>query len=604
MANALDCPEDANSTDCLLRILIQKIDDHFEEYDWGPITFAFTVPIGFIATLFAAFTIYQAIRTTSRGSRKSNRRAIGEWSCKTTKKWDWHELALISTVRTPTLTTSNVMEALERETPPQASNPQQAPSSSEASNTQEALAKLRKFLLWPFYGTARQDSQKIQSEDPSIASWLGFLAELGLCHSDLPKIRLKNTIADYLPDDLLAAPAYGEVGFIVAAAAAAGAHSWQIDKQWGYPIVMGHSFQFEFRSHPTLGMIGAFVKWNDSPRNRHMLTGRQLKIALLQARGDLDVSAPPSNDFTEGSNEFERLNFLGDSGKGLISHLSSKVVGLNHDCKHGLCWCDELFFAREDQHHLMWFFMASTPSRPPYIFPSKLVRNSNAFKFLALHSNFWASLKTKDLFASVNSKSEAPEFSSSEEWYTKDLPTTIMEGDLDRILKFLDEHTGESKKGTGRGLIPFDLPASTFNNQDCICVFRVVLGPSINFLYDTNEFGTWFNGLKELKQEYFRVLILLQLMQINQWLATRDQEEVMCAIVSLSTTTLALLDMNSSLSNESFGFSSPKEKPIVGVDEDGGDSYLEDDISFPYMRMLQTLGHLLSEVGAFPMFLN
>ncbi|GAW16893.1 hypothetical protein ANO14919_063390 [Xylariales sp. No.14919] len=545
MANALDCPEDANSTDCLLRVLLQKIDDHFEEYNWDPVTFGFTVPIGFLAAIFAAFTIYQAIRTTARGLRKSNKRAIGEWSCKTTKTWDWHELSLISTVQTPILTTSKVGEAL---------NP------------------------WPFH---RQEPQKMGSHDPPVASWLRFLGELKLRYSDLPEIPLKEITADYLPDDLLAAPSYGEVGFIVAAAAAAGAHSWKVDKQWGYPTVVGRRFQFEFRPHQTLGVVGAFVQWDNSAGDRRRLTGGQLKIALLQARGDLDVGVFPSNSFTGGEGDFERLNFLVDSGKGLILRLRSEAS--NHRCEYGLCTCWELFNARKDQHHLLWFFMASTPPRPPYIFPSKLVKKSIAFKFLAFHSKFWASLKTKELFSSIKLGLDPPKFSAGERWYTSGLPSTIRKENLDGILEFLDEQAGEITDGAERQLKLFSLSSDEFKHRGRICVFGVVLGPSINFLYNTREFKNWFSGLEELSQEYFRVLILLQLIQINWWLTTRDPGELMCAIVSLSTTTLALLD----------------GKPHFGEDEDGPNSRPEDDISFPHMKMLQTLGHLLSQFGLY-----
>jgi len=66
------------------------------------------------------------------------------------------------------------------------------------------------------------------------------------------------TTADYLTDDLLAVPAYVDVGFIVAAAAAAGAHTFQLatsrdSNQSLYPIIMGGGFQFDFRQHSTRG---------------------------------------------------------------------------------------------------------------------------------------------------------------------------------------------------------------------------------------------------------------------------------------------------------------------------------------------------------------
>ncbi|KAI1109888.1 hypothetical protein F5Y14DRAFT_388008 [Nemania sp. NC0429] len=76
---------------------------------------------------------------------------------------------------------------------------------------------------------------------------------------------------------------------------------------------MGRSFQFEFRPHQTLGIVGAFTEWDESPGNRRALTREQLMIALLHARGDLDVSPLPLNASAEEPSVFMRLNVLDDS---------------------------------------------------------------------------------------------------------------------------------------------------------------------------------------------------------------------------------------------------------------------------------------------------
>ncbi|KAK4170754.1 hypothetical protein QBC36DRAFT_316418 [Triangularia setosa] len=78
-------------------------------------------------------------------------------------------------------------------------------------------------------------------------------------------------MADYLPGDLLAVPAYAEVGFLVAAAAAAGAHSLNIVSeasfQSRYPIMLGNDFQLDFRHHPMLGTVGVFSQYGQPSRS-------------------------------------------------------------------------------------------------------------------------------------------------------------------------------------------------------------------------------------------------------------------------------------------------------------------------------------------------
>jgi hypothetical protein len=89
------CPEEGNSTDCLLRLVLRTLEARSAaedgKFDWDPITFAFTVPISIFAATFALITIYQAILAAGPGRRKSNRRAIGGWADETRKEWNWHD---------------------------------------------------------------------------------------------------------------------------------------------------------------------------------------------------------------------------------------------------------------------------------------------------------------------------------------------------------------------------------------------------------------------------------------------------------------------------------------------------------------------------------
>jgi hypothetical protein len=75
---------------------------------------------------------------------------------------------------------------------------------------------------------------------------------------------VKITTANYLPDHLLVDPAYADLGFIVAVAAASEAHTFvsgQTSSNSSYPIILGSNFQFDFRDHPILGTIGAFSQY-------------------------------------------------------------------------------------------------------------------------------------------------------------------------------------------------------------------------------------------------------------------------------------------------------------------------------------------------------
>ena len=61
---------------------------------------------------------------------------------------------------------------------------------------------------------------------------------------------------DYLPADVLAAPARGSVRAIVELAALAGCDSVQLVGD--FPLVSGPGTQLSFREHPSLGRIAVF----------------------------------------------------------------------------------------------------------------------------------------------------------------------------------------------------------------------------------------------------------------------------------------------------------------------------------------------------------
>ncbi|KAF6802274.1 hypothetical protein CSOJ01_11690 [Colletotrichum sojae] len=124
-------------------------------------------------------------------------------------------------------------------------------------------------------------------EKPSAATWAGFFNQLGLTevNPQEDKSGLRQTVADYLPDDLIAAPAYAQFGVIIASAAAAGARFQYIEGEARYPIILGRDFQFEFRQHPILGTFGAYSQHLMLDSKPGVPEPEELLMAMEHARG-------------------------------------------------------------------------------------------------------------------------------------------------------------------------------------------------------------------------------------------------------------------------------------------------------------------------------
>ncbi|KAJ9130715.1 hypothetical protein NKR23_g12071 [Pleurostoma richardsiae] len=248
IGKATTCLEDANSTDCLLQLLLQTLEDQIAtdnaKFDWDPLTFAFTVPIALIAALFALVTIFQAILAAGPGRRKSRYRAIGRWADQTRMEWSWPDMTWMSIATTPLLRHGDLSAFLDEGT-------------RTLGNTMNPQMTNR----------GRTDTKatgKSRREGVGGATWLDLLEVVGLgdfyLHEKGENVKHLPTTADYLPGDLLAVPAYLDVGLIVALTATAGAQSIRAigTDSMPYPVILGDNFQFDFRQHPTLGIIGAF----------------------------------------------------------------------------------------------------------------------------------------------------------------------------------------------------------------------------------------------------------------------------------------------------------------------------------------------------------
>lgn len=106
------CPEDENATACLLRAVLLNLQESSSTYDWDPVNFAFTLLIGILALMFTLLSIFQSILADGPGRRKTSRNAIGPWSSKTSRVWDFHELRRLSFAETPVIALEPLSEEL------------------------------------------------------------------------------------------------------------------------------------------------------------------------------------------------------------------------------------------------------------------------------------------------------------------------------------------------------------------------------------------------------------------------------------------------------------------------------------------------------------
>ena len=507
MADGTACPEDENSTDCLLRELLKVINDKDNEFNWDPLTFGFLVPIGLVAALFAALTIFQAILSAGSGRRRCNKIAIGRWSKLTTRRWSWHDLIYLSTARTPLLRSESILRTLNVNKDAQASPGKKYLASDQSHN------------------------------GASAATWLNFLQEINL--EDLALSgkdeNIAETAADYLPSDLIAVPAYGEVGLIVAMAAAVEAYSWKFNSQSPYPVIIGEDFQFNFRQHSTLGTVGAFSTYVQRVK-KSSVSRKYLAKAIEHSRGEIDIATNLTLD------EQVRKEFSPEEGPVSVniielSKFKLLLIGIHSEaCKRNgddLCGCSPLWFDRSDEH-LLWLFIADTPEHPPAIFPSGLIHVPNLLSMLALNSKFWAT--------------------ESKAWRTED-PTEDMPAFFDGLL----------------WIYPFVGNERLADHQD-ILGYVTIYQRCIQTIYEPQAFQAWFDSQGRYERLQFRQQVVLQLQQLDKWLQNRDREQgIRCSILNLYRVTNALLRAEHAIMNGSMGASVPADQAGAQPINHGGE---------------------------------
>ncbi|KAL6401138.1 hypothetical protein AUP68_16863 [Ilyonectria robusta] len=283
------CTEDANSTDCLPRTLLDFLEDARRKddgkYEWDPITFGFTVSIALAAAGFALITIIQAVLAAGPARRKSNREAIGKWAKKTKWQWQWWDFGYLYVAQTPILSVENITASLEKR---EATTP---PQTAVTREPQTPLATENE--------TENEKDQRIQHQKGTGASWLNFLEMTGLADLELGDEAIITTVADYLPSDLVAVPAPIEVRLVFLLIALSQKPLWLLEPESRCPSLTSPGFQFELRQHANMGLIGAFSSYKTMSFDLGKLSTDDLNLAAKHADGVLLIS----NRFTSGDSK-------------------------------------------------------------------------------------------------------------------------------------------------------------------------------------------------------------------------------------------------------------------------------------------------------------
>ncbi|KAK1477225.1 hypothetical protein CCUS01_05043 [Colletotrichum cuscutae] len=453
------CPQDSNSTDCLLRTLVQilngsqKADD--AKYDWDPITFAFTVIVGAVALLFALVPIVQTIIAPGQGSRTTNRLAIGEkWSKESSRQWNWRQWTYEYTVITPifrlqalrkwvqadidniktdsdeTNFGSDIDEICEERTRHTDLEKHIAcPNSTDDKNTEKDSEGLKSALITILrYFLPRQTST--HSENRPAATWIDFFHKVGLDRID-PRDDLgrRKVTADYLPSDLVAAPAYAQIGVIVTAASTTpGWAKWPTDPSSNFPVIFGYGFQFDFRQHPILGVLGAYSQYSkrqqdqDDSRNIPGIFGLQwlydktkagkdalqkkeerekllsyhslsrLKVAISHSRASIE--ADRQSLFSTGPDDPLSVINLSTSHHRVeaLRYMLKLSKEDMHSRAQGAFMLDYGGLSHEQYMPIVGLFLASTPRYVPTLFPTDLLSKRPPLTLLALNGHFWTNV--------------------------------------------------------------------------------------------------------------------------------------------------------------------------------------------------------------------
>ncbi|KAK4232630.1 hypothetical protein QBC38DRAFT_463337 [Podospora fimiseda] len=542
------CLETVNSTDCLLRLVVDALDKQFQEqsneFNWDPISFAFTAPVGIFALLFAALTIWQAVLASGTGRRVSNQRAIGPWSSKTRKEWSWRDMNRTSIASTPVLTIYEIYPALEETLGIMENNWNRRDRTSRG--TSNSSKRWKSLVVGTVKGSVpkAKRTQDPKDKDLPTASWYRFLEQGALngIVQDSELIETETTMADYLPSDLLAVPAYAEVAFIVTACAAAGIKSMTLSGDQSsvqYPVIVGDGWQFDFRQHPTLGTVAAFSQYGKSNPAWKIIRQRsdsewiqqdrmQRKILLAIAHATSDIPVVGSDIIKRKADWWDRWI------RGTIGQTSGNLRYLLERPNFRPEVMDSI---QSDHYGLSWILMMSMPKNfVPAIFPITLARrNAATLSMLALNSKFWSSPKLSSRsyldsrlpivpIRTIITTSEDTTNQHDMDYTSFDKPTIpyTLEEELAKLVTTVVE-TGNLPAGAeewggtdwdDQNILKF---LRNVTNKEFV-VYSAIVKQCVLMLHSYDEFQAWFGELSPVEKQYFRAMLVLQIRKLEEWI--------------------------------------------------------------------------------------
>ncbi|KAK1834541.1 hypothetical protein QBC39DRAFT_397173 [Podospora conica] len=322
-------------------------------------------------------TIIQPCKMKGLNPRKSPQRCsprvIGQsWASRTKTEWSWDALRWLSTATTPVLMSDLMLDLMIQE---------------------------KEWKDWPAMPYLLMDHNDDEEKSPSTkqmlnisqlptASWARLLDFTGLAALSRG-MTLHQSAMDTLPSDIPAVPAHAQVSLLVAALAAAGAHTLTTTPSSPYPLLIGDGFQLTFHAHPTLGTVASFLLHPTFQRKpliprppRPLLTTIS---AILHSRADLrhHTTLPQNRPFDAPAvrleqwqtdtpyhalspsvpfPELRRLSHPDHTSYPPVFHPPGPHEP--HTCRH--------VAQRTDSHGLHWLLYASLPRCIPAVFPVAL----------------------------------------------------------------------------------------------------------------------------------------------------------------------------------------------------------------------------------------
>lgn len=600
------CPEDSNSTDCLLRTLLeflkiqQEADD--TEIDWDPISFAFTLLIGLLAIFFALATVLQAIFAAGKGRRRTSHLAIGQWSQKTTRRWDWSEMNFHFTASTPILREASLSympwqsgttteprngDRVDAEDGEQHTDEEPAHELVDSTDSSGISLRFEDRGLWTYVRRFTSNLNPSQSRRP-FAAWLGFFEEVGLHQLDCQDWgdSVREVSADCLPDDLVAAPAYVEIGAIVAAAAISGIQKLDVDQQ-NYPILLGRGFQVDFRLHPALGVVGAYSRYERTSKQASSLDLEELRSAMRCGRGIIEGER--IMDFSTSSTRRQLIDSWNMTSKLLAVRPEPSTSGSIFVLK--LDTMSQLYLP------LIAGFSAQTPARVPALFPTTTIGGSLPLTAVALSGKYWSEARL-DKFSQFDSlkwpKSHATPIWHGFDWIhsrnsrmssdirfhyfqlSPNVDVAELEMKLETQLATSHKAAGmhyyaeESVSAVGEAKAPELDPASTpepfsapeeaelpisdpgKRDQESKTPYAalkkpeasdghcIVLHMCLKLLWRPAELEEWFFEVSPNVQRSLRCIVLEQIKEVDQWLLKKHADVAGQSIVLCNTSIILL----------------------------------------------------------------